>query len=207
MAEKLGNWKRTGMCQEFSEKDIGREVTLMGWVNSRRNLGGLIFVWLRDRSGVIQLVFDEAEKKSYFADAESLRSEFVIAVRGEIIARTPENYNDDLPTGRIEVRVEELKILSTAITPPFEIEEGSKVKEELRLKYRYLDLRRPDMQRNLILRNQIAMSARQYLFEQGFLEIETPMLKRARPRARGTTLCLPGASGQVLRAAPVAPDF
>ncbi len=106
------------MCQEFSEKDIGREVTLMGWVNSRRNLGGLIFVWLRDRSGVIQLVFDEAEKKSYFADAESLRSEFVIAVRGEIIARTPENYNDDLPTGRIEVRVEELKILSTAITPP-----------------------------------------------------------------------------------------
>lgn len=181
MAEKLGNWKRTGMCQEFSEKDIGREVTLMGWVNSRRNLGGLIFVWLRDRSGVIQLVFDEAEKKSYFADAESLRSEFVIAVRGEIIARTPENYNDDLPTGRIEVRVEELKILSTAITPPFEIEEGSKVKEELRLKYRYLDLRRPDMQRNLILRNQIAMSARQYLFEQGFLEIETPMLQKSTP--------------------------
>ena len=123
------------MCQEFSEKDIGKSVTLMGWVNSRRNLGGLIFVWLRDRSGVIQLVFDEAEKKSYFADAQSLRSEYVIAVKGQIAARAPENYNDDLATGRIEVRVEELKILSEAQTPPFEIEENSKVKEELRLKY------------------------------------------------------------------------
>ena len=121
MAEKLGNWKRTGMCQEFSEKDIGKSVTLMGWVNSRRNLGGLIFVWLRDRSGVIQLVFDEAEKKSYFADAQSLRSEYVIAVKGQIAARAPENYNDDLATGRIEVRVEELKILSEAQTPPFEM--------------------------------------------------------------------------------------
>ncbi len=181
MAEKLGNWKRTGMCQEFSEKDIGKSVTLMGWVNSRRNLGGLIFVWLRDRSGVIQLVFDEAEKKSYFADAQSLRSEYVIAVKGQIAARAPENYNDDLATGRIEVRVEELKILSEAQTPPFEIEENSKVKEELRLKYRYLDLRRPDMQRNLILRSQIAMSTRQYLFEQGFLEIETPILQKSTP--------------------------
>lgn len=181
MAEKLGNWKRTGMCQEFSEKDIGKSVTLMGWVNSRRNLGGLIFVWLRDRSGVIQLVFDEAEKKSYFADAQSLRSEYVIAVKGQIAARAPENYNDDLATGRIEVRVEELKILSEAQTPPFEIEENSKVKEELRLKYRYLDLRRPDMQRNLMLRSQIAMSTRQYLFEQGFLEIETPILQKSTP--------------------------
>lgn len=181
MAEKLGNWKRTGMCQAFSEKDIGKSVTLMGWVNSRRNLGGLIFVWLRDRSGVIQLVFDEAEKKSYFADAQSLRSEYVIAVKGQIAARAPENYNDDLATGRIEVRVEELKILSEAQTPPFEIEENSKVKEELRLKYRYLDLRRPDMQRNLMLRSQIAMSTRQYLFEQGFLEIETPILQKSTP--------------------------
>lgn len=181
MAEKLGNWKRTGMCQAFSEKDIGKSVTLMGWVNSRRNLGGLIFVWLRDRSGVIQLVFDEAEKKSYFADAQSLRSEYVIAVKGQIAARAPENYNDDLATGRIEVRAEELKILSEAQTPPFEIEENSKVKEELRLKYRYLDLRRPDMQRNLMLRSQIAMSTRQYLFEQGFLEIETPILQKSTP--------------------------
>lgn len=181
MAEKLGNWKRTGMCQAFSEKDIGKSVTLMGWVNSRRNLGGLIFAWLRDRSGVIQLVFDEAEKKSYFADAQSLRSEYVIAVKGQIAARAPENYNDDLATGRIEVRVEELKILSEAQTPPFEIEENSKVKEELRLKYRYLDLRRPDMQRNLMLRSQIAMSTRQYLFEQGFLEIETPILQKSTP--------------------------
>lgn len=181
MGEKLSGWKRSGMCGTFSQEDIGKSVTLMGWVNSRRNLGGLIFVWLRDRSGVIQLVFDEAAKKDYFADAESLRSEYVIAVKGEVIARTPENYNDDLPTGRIEVRVEELKILSTALTPPFEIEENSKVKEELRLKYRYLDLRRPDMQRNLMLRSQIAMSTRQYLFEQGFLEIETPILQKSTP--------------------------
>ena len=119
-------------------------------------------------------------------------------------ARAPENYNDDLATGRIEVRVEELKILSEAQTPPFEIEENSKVKEELRLKYRYLDLRRPDMQRNLILRSQIAMSTRQYLFEQGFLEIETPILQKSTPRGRaGLPGTFPGAPWKILCVAPI----
>ncbi len=181
MSELLAGWKRTGMCGDYSSEDIGKKVTLMGWVNSRRNLGGLIFVWLRDRSGIIQLVFDESEKKPYFSDAESLRSEFVIAVKGEVIARTPENVNPNLPTGKIEIKIEELKILSKAETPPFEIEENSDVREELRLKYRYLDLRRPDMQRNLILRNKIAMSARKYLDENRFMEVETPVLNKSTP--------------------------
>ena len=153
----------------------------MGWVDSRRDLGGLIFVWLRDRSGVIQLVFDESEKTAFFEKAERLRSEFVIAVKGQIVARSAQNVNQAIATGEIEVKVSDLKILSEAETPPFEIVENSNVKEELRLKYRYLDLRRPDMQRNLMLRNKIAMSARQYLYENGFMEIETPMLQKSTP--------------------------
>lgn len=153
----------------------------MGWVDSRRDLGGLIFVWLRDRSGVIQLVFDESEKTAFFEKAERLRSEFVIAVKGQIVARSAPNVNQAIATGEIEVKVSDLKILSEAETPPFEIVENSNVKEELRLKYRYLDLRRPDMQRNLMLRNKIAMSARQYLYENGFMEIETPMLQKSTP--------------------------
>ena len=181
MSEQLGGWKRTGMCEDFSSRDIGKKVTLMGWVDSRRNLGGLIFVWLRDRSGIIQLVFDENDQTGDFSGAESLRAEFVIAVKGEVVARTPENVNPDLHTGEIEVKVEELKILSKAETPPFEIEENSNVREELRLKYRYLDLRRPDMQKNFILRNRIAMTVRKYLDENGFMEIETPMLQKSTP--------------------------
>ena len=158
----------------------------MGWVDSRRDLGGLIFVWLRDRSGVIQLVFDESEKTAFFEKAERLRSEFVIAVKGQIVARSAPNVNQAIATGEIEVKVSDLKILSEAETPPFEIVENSNVKEELRLKYRYLDLRRPDMQRNLMLRNKIAMSARQYLYENGFMEIETPMLQKSTPEGLGT---------------------
>lgn len=181
MSEQLGGWKRTGMCEDFSSRDIGKKVTLMGWVDSRRNLGGLIFVWLRDRSGIIQLVFDENDQTGDFSGAESLRAEFVIAVKGEVVARTPENVNPDLHTGEIEVKVEELRILSKAETPPFEIEENSNVREELRLKYRYLDLRRPDMQKNFILRNRIAMTVRKYLDENGFMEIETPMLQKSTP--------------------------
>ena len=141
----------------------------------------MIFVWLRDRSGIIQLVFDENDQTGDFSGAESLRAEFVIAVKGEVVARTPENVNPDLHTGEIEVKVEELRILSKAETPPFEIEENSNVREELRLKYRYLDLRRPDMQKNFILRNRIAMTVRKYLDENGFMEIETPMLQKSTP--------------------------
>ncbi len=181
MSEGLNGWKRSGLCGAYSAKNTGVQVTLMGWVDSRRDLGGLIFVWLRDRSGVIQLVFDESEKTAFFEKAERLRSEFVIAVKGQIVARSAQNVNQAIATGEIEVKVSDLKILSEAETPPFEIVENSNVKEELRLKYRYLDLRRPDMQRNLMLRNKIAMSARQYLYENGFMEIETPMLQKSTP--------------------------
>ncbi len=174
-------WKRTGMCLDYSEADLGKKITLTGWVDNCRNLGGLIFLWLRDRSGIMQIVFDEGLDQKDFAEAESLRNEFVISVQGEIIARQPQNINADLPTGRIEVRAEKLQVISKAITPPFEIEDASNVREELRLKYRYLDLRRPILQKNLILRSKIASSMRRYLDENGFIEIETPILQKSTP--------------------------
>ena len=181
MGEFLGDWKRTDLCANFSEDDIEKQVTLMGWTAVRRDLGGLIFVDLRDRSGIMQIVFDESYFKGDFSRVESIRSEFVLAVKGRIVKRSDDTINEKLKTGRIEVKVEELKILSTAITPPFEIEEESKVREELRLKYRYLDLRRPEMQRNLMLRNKLAICARNFLNDNGFLEIETPMLQKSTP--------------------------
>ena len=181
MGEFLGDWKRTALCAEFTTADIDREVTLMGWADTRRDLGGLIFVDLRDRSGIMQVVFDESMFEGDFNKAGSIRSEFVLAIKGKIVKRSEDTVNPKLPTGLIEVKVRELKILSRAETPPFEIEDGSKVREELRLKYRYLDLRRPEMQKNLILRNKIANSARAYLTENGFLDIETPMLQKSTP--------------------------
>ena len=180
MAELLGNWKRTGLCATFDENDIGREVTLMGWTAVRRNLGALIFIDLRDRSGIIQLVFDESTYKGDYETVESIRSEFVLAVKGKIIKRGGA-INEKLKTGKIEVAVEELKIWSQAQTTPFEIEDESNVREELRLKYRYLDLRTPQMQKNLMLRNKIVNSAHKFLQENGFMEIETPMLQKSTP--------------------------
>ncbi len=181
MGEMLAGWKRSALCAEFTTEDIGKSVTLMGWADTRRDLGGLIFVDLRDRSGIMQVVFDESTFKGDFTQVGGIRSEFVLAVRGNIVERSADTVNDKIPTGRIEVKVEELKILSGAETPPFEIEDGSKVREELRLKYRYLDLRRPEMQKNLMLRNRIANSARNFLQENGFLDIETPMLQKSTP--------------------------
>ncbi len=181
MGEFLGDWKRTALCAEFTKNDIDTDVTLMGWADTRRDLGGLVFVDLRDRSGIMQVVFNESSFAGDFDQVGSIRSEFVLAVKGTIVERAEETVNPKLPTGLIEVKVRELKILSKAETPPFEIEDGSKVREELRLKYRYLDLRRPDMQKNLILRNKIANSARAYLSENGFLDIETPMLQKSTP--------------------------
>lgn len=181
MSSELKAWKRTGMCLDYTEANIGQKITLTGWVDNRRNLGGLIFVWLRDRSGIMQVVFDESLDAGDFAEAESIRNEFVISVKGEIIARQEQNINADLPTGKIEVRAEQLHIISKAITPPFEIEDDSNVREELRLKYRYLDLRRPVLQRNLILRSKIANTMRRYLDENGFIEIETPILQKSTP--------------------------
>jgi aspartyl-tRNA synthetase len=181
MGELLAGWKRSGLCATFSEADIGREVTLMGWTNTRRDMGALIFVDLRDRSGIMQIVFNKSDFSGDFSRVESIRSEFVLAVRGTLCARSPETVNTKLPTGTIEVKVAELKILSVAQTPPFEIEDNTKVREELRLKYRYLDLRRPEMQRNLFLRNKISICSRNFLDENGFMEVETPILIKSTP--------------------------
>lgn len=181
MSEFMQGWKRTDYCTNFTTEDMGKDVTLMGWVQTRRDLGALIFVDLRDRTGLMQVVFDESMMESDFSKAESLRSEFVIAVKGQIVKRDEETINENLPTGLIEVKVRELKILSKAQTPPFEIEDDTAVREELRLKYRYLDLRRPTMQKNMMIRSKISAAAREYLTENGFLDIETPMLTKSTP--------------------------
>lgn len=181
MAESMRGMKRTCRCAELSEKNIGEEVTMMGWVQKQRNKGGIIFVDMRDRSGILQVIFEDGEiNKADFAKAEKLRSEFVIAVKGKVTARSGA-VNENLATGAIELRAEELRVLSESDTPPFPIEADSKTKEELRLKYRYLDLRRPDLQRNLIMRSKVATLIRQFLADEGFLEIETPMLTKSTP--------------------------
>jgi aspartyl-tRNA synthetase, bacterial type len=181
MAESMKGLHRSHRCTEVSNQNIGDTVTLMGWVQKSRNKGGIIFVDMRDRSGLLQIIFEEGDVDSEnFAKAERLRSEFVIAVVGKVVARTGA-VNENLATGDIEIRAKELRILSEADTPPFPIEENSKTKEELRLKYRYLDLRRPDLQKNIILRSKVANVARQFLENEGFLEIETPMLTKSTP--------------------------
>ncbi|HIR14294.1 MAG TPA: aspartate--tRNA ligase [Candidatus Choladousia intestinavium] len=181
MAEAMKGLKRTHRCTEVSKADVGSTVTVMGWVQKRRNLGSLIFVDLRDRSGLLQIIFDEKEVGTAgFEKAGTLRSEFVIAVVGEVQLREGA-VNESMKTGEIEIRAKELRILSEAETPPFPIEENSQTKEELRLKYRYLDLRRPDLQRNLMLRSQVTTLVRNFLSEEGFLEIETPVLIKSTP--------------------------
>ncbi len=181
MAESMMGLKRSHRCTEVSTAQIGQEVTVMGWVQKSRNKGGIIFVDLRDRSGILQIIFEESDcGAENFAKAEKIRSEFVIAVTGNVVERSG-GANENLATGAIEVRATGLRILSESETPPFPIEENSKTKEELRLKYRYLDLRRPDIQRNLMLRSDIAILTRQFLAEEGFLEIETPTLIKSTP--------------------------
>ncbi|MCT4687607.1 aspartate--tRNA ligase [Vallitalea sp.] len=182
MSESMQGLKRTNKCTEVSAKNIDDKVTVMGWVQKRRDLGGVIFIDLRDRTGLLQVVFDASSiGDEGFAKAEKLRSEFVIAVEGIIESRSDETINPNLKTGEIEVRAHSLRILSEAETPPFQIEENSNVKEDLRLKYRYLDLRRPDLQRNLIMRHKVAMITREFLSNEEFLEIETPMLTKSTP--------------------------
>ena len=181
MAEAMLGLKRTHRCTEVTTSDIGSKVTVMGWVQKSRNKGGIIFVDLRDRSGILQLIFEEKDcGAENFAKAEKLRSEFVIAVVGTVEARSGA-VNENLETGAIEIRAEQLRILSESEVPPFPIEENSKTKEELRLKYRFLDIRRPDIQRNLMLRSKVATMARQILAEEGFWEIETPTLIKSTP--------------------------
>ena len=173
--------KRTHRCTEISTANIGETVTLMGWVQKSRNKGGNIFVDLRDRSGIVQLIFENGSiGEKGFEKATKLRSEFVIAVTGVVEARSGA-VNNNLKTGEIEVRANGLRILAEAETPPFPIEENSKTKEDLRLKYRFLDLRRPDIQRNLMMRSQVTTLTRQFMANEGFLEIETPMLTKSTP--------------------------
>ena len=173
--------KRTHRCTEVTVGDVGSTVTVMGWVQKQRNKGGIIFVDLRDRSGILQIIFEESDcGAENFAKAETLRSEFVIAVVGKVEKRAGA-VNENLATGEIEIRAEQVRILSEALTPPFPIEANSKTKEELRLKYRYLDLRRPDIQRNIILRSKIVANIRKFMTEEGFLEIETPILGKSTP--------------------------
>ena len=181
MAESMLGLKRSHRCTELSTENIGENVTVMGWVQKSRNKGGIIFVDLRDRSGLLQIIFEEADcGEESFAKAEKLRSEFVVAVTGKVEARSGA-VNENLKTGAIEIRANSLRILSESETPPFPIEENSKTKEEMRLKYRYLDLRRPDLQRNLMTRSRVTTLTRSFLAEEGFLEIETPTLIKSTP--------------------------
>lgn len=181
MAESMQGLKRTHRCGELSAADIGKKVTIMGWVQKNRNKGGLVFTDVRDRSGIIQVVCEEGKTDPALIEkAARLRSEYVVAVVGTVEKRSGA-VNENLKTGEIEVIPEELRILSESETPPFPIEENSKTKEEIRLKYRYLDLRRPDLQKNLLMRSQVATLTRQFLAEEGFLEIETPVLIGSTP--------------------------
>ena len=181
MAESMQGLKRSHRCTEVSSANIGEKVTVMGWVQKSRNKGGIIFVDLRDRSGILQVIFEESQcGAECFEKAGKLRSEFVAAIEGTVCKRAGA-VNENLATGDIEVVASSLRILSEAETPPFPIEENSKTKEEIRLKYRYLDLRRPDLQRNLIMKSKVATIARQFMADEGFLEIETPRLTKSTP--------------------------
>ncbi len=180
MAESMLGLKRTCRCAELSEANIGQTVTVMGWVAKQRNKGGLVFVDLRDRSGIVQLIYEETDcGPENFAKAEKMRAEFVVAAVGTVCAR--EAVNPNIPTGGIEIRVKETRILAESEVPPFHIVENSNTKEDLRLKYRSLDLRRPDMQRRLILRSQMIQNMREFMAGEGFLEIETPILCKSTP--------------------------
>ncbi|GAA0762651.1 aspartate--tRNA ligase [Clostridium sartagoforme] len=179
MGEALGGLKRTLMCGEVRENNVSQKITLMGWVQRNRKLGGLQFIDLRDRTGIMQIVFGEAINAEAFEKAKDVRPEYCIAVTGEVVLREAPNHN--MPTGLVELKCESLKILSESDTPPIYIKEGLDAAESIRLKYRYLDLRRPDMQRIFMIRNRISKSVRDYLDENNFLEVETPMLTKSTP--------------------------
>ena len=181
MTEQKQTMKRTHLCGSITEGHIGASVVMMGWVQKRRDLGGVIFIDLRDRDGIVQVVFEQERVGDQFSAAESLRSEFVLAVSGTVVRRSEETINPKLTTGFVEIAAEELEILSQAATPPFYIEDGINVSEAVRLKYRYLDLRRPEMQQNLFLRHKVCKWVRDFLDREGFLEVETPMLTKSTP--------------------------
>ena len=179
--DTLGSWKRSDYCGQLSAKDIGREVILMGWALRRRDHGGLIFIDLRDREGIAQIVFDPEVNGAAHQIAEGIRSEFVLAIKGTVIPRPEGTVNSNMKTGEVEIQVAECKLLNRSKPLPFMLDEHSEVNENIRLKYRYLDMRRPQLAQNLILRHQVAQVTRQYLTENGFLEIETPFLTKSTP--------------------------
>lgn len=182
MAELMSGLKRTSYCAEITESMLGKEVTVTGWTNSWRNHGGLIFVDLRDRSGILQVVFDLSQVgEEGFAKAESIRSEYVLAVRGTLRKRDADRVNPKIKTGGMELLAKELRILSEAENPPFQVDEAASVNDATRLKYRYLELRTPRLQEILMLRSKVCHSARNYMDENGFIEIETPFLCRSTP--------------------------
>ncbi len=176
MVDFLGDLKRTDYCGDLDRRAIDREVALLGWVQRRRDLGGLIFVEMRDRQGVVQVVFNSEMNPEAHGKAQSLRSEYVVGITGRVSPRPEGTVNSKLKTGEIEVTVKELRILNVSKNPPFPIEDEEEPAENVRLKYRYLDLRRPRLQQNLILRHRVAQEVRSYFDRLGFLEIETPML-------------------------------
>ena len=171
---------RTSYCGVLNAANIDQEVTLCGWVDRRRDHGGVIFIDLRDREGIVQVVFDP-DGGEHFERADTVRSEYVLKVKGKVRARTPETVNADMRTGEVEIYGLELEILNTSDTPPFPLDEHNKVGEDVRLKYRYMDLRRPEMLKNLRFRSQVTTVIRNYLDDNGFLDIETPILTRATP--------------------------
>ncbi|MGI5907608.1 MAG: aspartate--tRNA ligase [Christensenellales bacterium] len=181
MADFLEGWKRTHMCGELGANDVGNSAVVMGWVQTRRNLGSLLFIDLRDRTGVVQVVFDESEDGELFDRAESVRNEFVLAVAGKVVKRSEDTVNPKIATGHVEVRAQELKVLNRSQTPPFEIEDNIRTQESVRLRYRYLDLRRPCMLNNLVSRHRAAKIVRDFMDERGFFEVETPMLTKSTP--------------------------
>jgi len=181
VAETLGDLQRTHYCGALREGDVGRTVTLMGWAATRRDLGGVVFIDLRDREGLCQVVARPEVSKDAHAAADRVRGEYVLAVIGEVARRSADTVNPKIPTGAVEVLAREIRVLSEARTPPFPIEDEIATSEDIRLKYRYLDLRRPRMQRNIALRHRVTMDVRRYLDEQGFYEIETPFLTKSTP--------------------------
>ena len=184
----LADWKRSHYCGQVTAVEVGREVCLMGWVQRRRDHGGLIFIDLRDREGVIQLALDPDRDPEAHGKADRVRNEFVVAIKGKVSPRPEGTVNPKMKTGEVEVEVSDLRILNTAKTPPFMLDEYTEVAENIRLKHRYLDLRRPAVQNNLMLRYQVTRTVRRYLDGQGFLDIETPVLTKSMIMAKPSNI-------------------
>jgi aspartyl-tRNA synthetase len=203
----LGDWKRSHFCGQLTAANIGQEVTLMGWVQRRRDHGGLIFIDLRDREGIVQLALDPDRDPEAHGKADRVRGEYVVAVRGLVSPRPEGTINPKMKTGEVEIEIRELRILNTAKTPPFMIDDFGDVAENVRLKYRYLDLRRPAIQKNLILRHQVAQTVRGYLAGQGFLEVETPVLTKSTPEGARDYLVPSRVNGGNFYALPQSPQL